>query len=658
VLFDEITISNVGTFRDNHVLQLAPPSPKQPIILVGGLNGTGKTTLLDSIQLALYGKRARCSNRGTLPYEEYLRRSISNTAGEGIASIALQFRQWSEGQEQTYRVCRSWSVTPNGVAERVEVALNNRLDRVLTDTWSDFVEELIPIEIAQLFFFDGEKIEGFADLETSTQLLSRAVHSLLGLDLINRLTADLVGLERRKQVALKSDVERHQIDIAQAEISRLEEQREALFGQRASKQNELDRRLKHQREVEALYNKSGGPLFEKREALETERQTVSHQLESEDKELRDYAEGAAPLLLVQDLLSRTHEQSLRENTATEAQIVNRVLSQRDQEILDLARSAKIASDAFSSLAAFLADDRKKRDLTVLQSARYLNLSPEGAADLRSLRSREFAQLARRISELMKRAEQLQARIIDLDRKLAGIPAKEVFEDVFSKRRSAQIAVEQSQASLAVVDAELERITGERDQKQARLVVRIEEAVEQQFENREAQRIVSYSQRARQTIERFRSELVGTHVNRIAGLIFDSFRRLLRKDTLVSGLSIDRGTFALDLRGSEGKPLSGDRLSAGERQLLAVSMLWGLARASGRPLPVVIDTPLGRLDSQHRGKIVNGYFPHASHQVILLSTDEEIDEHYFEELKPFIGHAYRLEYDDRLGSSQVKQGYLW
>jgi len=88
------------------------------------------------------------------------------------------------------------------------------------------------------------------------------------------------------------------------------------------------------------------------------------------------------------------------------------------------------------------------------------------------------------------------------------------------------------------------------------------------------------------------------------------------------------------------------------------MLWGLARASGRPLPVVIDTPLGRLDSSHRDQLLKRYFPNASHQVLLFSTDEEIDEECFRKIKPWVGRAYRLEFDESLDATQVQPGYFW
>lgn len=117
------------------------------------------------------------------------------------------------------------------------------------------------------------------------------------------------------------------------------------------------------------------------------------------------------------------------------------------------------------------------------------------------------------------------------------------------------------------------------------------------------------------------------------------------------------TFEPSLTGRDGKVLPIERLSAGERQLLATSMLWGLARASGRPVPTIIDTPLGRLDSSHRKHLVERYFPNASHQVLLLSTDEEIVGHYHETLKPFIARTYLLAHSEQIGQTQIEEGYF-
>jgi len=88
------------------------------------------------------------------------------------------------------------------------------------------------------------------------------------------------------------------------------------------------------------------------------------------------------------------------------------------------------------------------------------------------------------------------------------------------------------------------------------------------------------------------------------------------------------------------------------------MLWGLARASARPLPTVIDTPMARLDATHRQHLVERYFPNASHQVVVLSTDTEVDRGYYEMLRPAIARAYHLDYDEKARMTVGREGYFW
>ena len=92
--------------------------------------------------------------------------------------------------------------------------------------------------------------------------------------------------------------------------------------------------------------------------------------------------------------------------------------------------------------------------------------------------------------------------------------------------------------------------------------------------------------------------------------------------------------------------------------MAISILWALSKTSGRPLPVIIDTPLGRLDSHHRINLVKNYFPHAGHQVVLLSTDTEVDKPLFDELKPYLSHCYHLIFDKAERRTHAKEEYFW
>lgn len=137
-----------------------------------------------------------------------------------------------------------------------------------------------------------------------------------------------------------------------------------------------------------------------------------------------------------------------------------------------------------------------------------------------------------------------------------------------------------------------------------------------------------------------------------------FNRLSGKGELLSLVQIDPGSFRISLRRWDGTELPKQRLSAGEKQLLAISLLWALARVSGRPLPVVIDTPLARLDRAHRQKLLREYFPRVSHQVIVLSTDTEVDAAAAQELAPVTARSFHLDHDASSCQTTVNVGYFF
>jgi DNA sulfur modification protein DndD len=139
---------------------------------------------------------------------------------------------------------------------------------------------------------------------------------------------------------------------------------------------------------------------------------------------------------------------------------------------------------------------------------------------------------------------------------------------------------------------------------------------------------------------------------------DTFGRLARKEDLVIGAEIDEEDFSVTLIDRRGARIPKESLSAGERQIYAIAMLEALAKTSRRSLPVIIDTPLGRLDSKHRQKLVEQYFPLASHQVIVLSTDTEVDEPFYQGLAKHVSHAYHLVFDEKAGATSVEKGYFW
>jgi len=658
MLLDRLVLTNFGQYLGSHAIELAPPDDQHPVILFGGLNGAGKTTLLDAIQLVLYGNRARLAKRNGGAYPEYLRSAIHRTAdpSEG-AAVDLSFSHRSDGESRTYRVVRSWRVTGKGLAERVEVYVNGAIDRVFSDSWDEQVEQFMPAGLAHLLLFDGEQIADLADLAKSKEVLRTGLYSLLGLDLADQLIRDLVVLERRKRVEVQSKSERDEIASLRAELEAVDRHVSEDAQELAGNRNRLDQAKRARREFDRKFRAAGGDRFEQRGQLERSADDERARLAGIKGDMVTLAAGAAPLLMVRGLLAQVGEQDALEQRASQARTVQGVLRERDAAALAHLRESGVQDEHLTALESFFQTEHGRLERDAAGEV-YLGLTADGRTDIKSLQARGLDQTQAEIARLAKQYEDSALRLADLERELAAVPDDDAVADLLRRRQELQAALDEATAAVAVCNEKLVRRQAERDALQAKLGKLIERKVRADFDQEDLHRLVEYSGRSRSLLVEFRTAVLRKHLGRIRELMLDSFRALLHKEALIGDLRIDPESLELKLFAKNGAPLVADQLSAGERQILAVALLWGLARASGRPLPTVIDTPLGRLDSQHRGRLVSRYFPFASQQVVLLSTDEEIDAQQLKALRPFIGRKYRLEYDEASNSTRVAPGYFW
>jgi DNA sulfur modification protein DndD len=662
VILCELELHNFGVYAGTHRVRLDPPDASQPIVLFGGLNGAGKTTILEAVQLALHGKRTQTAKREGLSYEDYLRRCIhqSVSKSEG-AAVRLRFQIRAEGELRTLRISRDWREGKAGIREVEEVHVgepgSERLDRHLTDNWAEYIDEIIPIGIAPLFFFDADRIEGFADLANSGELIRTAVHGLLGLDLVDRLVLDLKVLERRKLTGVVGGGFREALHETDAAVEAAQTALQVEHGRVEELEKRLDDvrgRLEH---VEARFRREGGDLYIERGSLEAKQQQNASVVADLEEELRVLAAGDAPLLLVRDLLLALKAEDEVDQAREASEILDSVLSERDQVLLDYLRaSGSDESLNVQELSTFLTADRERRALAGSGELAF-GLSREARHDLDGLLGSRGIEL--RASLRSCRAELAESRESrdELERDLEGVPNEDAIAPLLKERGELRSMLAEAERNVMRgrdehlrVSRAVEKAEGARSAVQKR-------AAGREWEDEAAHRTARFSEKARVALSEFRGRVLSRNIERIERLVLESFQQLLRKRALVHGLEIDPDTLALRLTGAEGQAIHPDRLSAGERQLLAVSLLWGLARASQRTLPMIVDTPLGRLDSVHREHLVSRYFPHASHQVVLLSTDEEINGKQLERLEGHVGRSYHLEFDDICGRTEIVEGYF-
>jgi len=186
----------------------------------------------------------------------------------------------------------------------------------------------------------------------------------------------------------------------------------------------------------------------------------------------------------------------------------------------------------------------------------------------------------------------------------------------------------------------------------------DERSNQDIINLDKKRFVDYSIKVQNILSSFHVKVLDHHIKKLEKYILESFNNIHRKKDFVKSIKIDTTSFDLKIYEKNNIEVDTNKLSAGERQLLAVAILWGLARASKSTAPTIIDTPLGRLDSEHRLNLVEQYFPAAAKQVILLSTDEEINKKYHKYIKPYLSRSYKVEYDHKINGSKLQEGYFF
>src|SRR5579875_2507743 len=130
MILDELSLQNVGVFGERQIIKLSPPANGRSVVLIGGLNGTGKTTIRDALFLVLYGPFA-LGSRGTRNYEKYLASlSHRNAAGEESV-VELRFRLQRDGKSERYVLRRSWLTTSRGVREDFRASREGEWDRTL-----------------------------------------------------------------------------------------------------------------------------------------------------------------------------------------------------------------------------------------------------------------------------------------------------------------------------------------------------------------------------------------------------------------------------------------------------------------------------------------------------------------------------------------------
>jgi len=658
VIFLELVIQNFGPYCGRQVLNLRSQNPDSPpIILLGGMNGGGKTTLMDAIRLALYGHRAQCSTRNNLGYSEFLNQSVNRHTPPGDQTrIELTFEHILNNVQVEFKIERVWTKNSKNGKDTLGVSIDSREDTALTQIWDERIEDLLPLGISNLFLFDGEQVKELAEQETPTIDVTNAIKTLLGLELAERLGNDIDILVNRKRKALADTKDLASLEKIEQKLTLQQEKYQAAKQQLGIAQEDIEISQKHHDETSEKFLSEGGKIAKNRSQLETQISYGNDAIANQRKNLVEVAADVLPLALISPLLTQAKTQAEKESKHLQAKIAQDVLKARNARFLSCIENLALLPEQIEQVHLFFEEENKvlEQDIQLTEQT-YLAIDPEINNQLNNVIERYLPNQINKAKEQLLNLENKAEELTAIERQLAAAAAPETYEKLADAVRVSQSQLVQAKSNYETIRKHCEELGRLVD----KTIKELSQFGEQNIDRKNDEHIIKASAKVQNTLKLFRQKLTLRKLNQLETVVTECFLYLLHKSDLVHRIAIDANTFALSLYDYSGKPVLKHRLSAGEKQLLAIAFLWGLARVSGRNLPVAIDTPLGRLDSSHRSNLIERYFPNASHQVILLSTDTEIGLPEVQQLRDnkAIAREYLLKYSPSTRQTTIEPGYF-
>lgn len=303
------------------VFEFPEPTSGRNVVLIGGMNGYGKTSILEALYLCLFGKdaiahlaRAGLKSDETRGYPTFLEKAFNGEALRDGRDTMIVKVTINRTKTKAIEVARKWYFRTNGtwtdeeatVAEIVRgVPQTPRSDGKngfhLPDTLGD---AFVPAHIAPFFFFDGEEVKKLAD-QGRVEQIKQGLEGLLGVVLLRSLSDRLRQFERSKRDTV-STVDEARLNVLH---ETLEENERASSDLKQKAKSSQDRRALLQGEFQSLLERvtssggGGGDTATYKELIEDREQLKTKQREN-NRKLEEILSGRLPFHLAsRDLLN-------------------------------------------------------------------------------------------------------------------------------------------------------------------------------------------------------------------------------------------------------------------------------------------------------------------------------------------------------------------
>ena len=408
----------------------------------------------------------------------------------------------------------------------------------------------------------------------------------------------------------------------------------------------------------------GGNYLKNRESLISMKSALEKEIEVVKEKLRDLCAGLLPVSLAPALAKRLRAQIIKENEFKDNEIASKLLSKKSRIFLKRVNSKDFLSDVLDLKSLDLKKIRKHLEEEIKihfdgkgdqEEPKILHgMSQQQTSIISYNIDSSLNDMPGKVNNLTKEYEKkfrkLQKTQVDIQR----VPDDELVRPMYEKLNELYKESGRLESEMKGLDEKLGQLINEQNEIE-RKIAQVDSKLE---EINKSDMKLMLVKKTEKVIDAYYKDLARLRSHNLTNEFTNIFNSLHRKKDMIHRIEINPETFDVCLYDINNKAIDKHKLSSGEMEIYAMSMVWGLAKISGQNLPFIIDTPLGRLDSQHRDNILNIFFPNASHQMLIFSTDTEVDRKNFDILKPHISSAFHLEHSDKDKNTKVKKGYFW
>lgn len=693
--FSNIEINNFRQYYSSVNIDLTTNSDKN-IIIIGGRNGYGKTNFLLSIVWCLYGDKISQIDENFKKeiqkeknYSSFMQQSINWTAKREnktnfsvnifITEIELpELRTLSSNTEsviieRTFDVASmSETLSIIDAVSKIEI-FNEESDKI------NFINDyIIPIDAAKFVFFDAEKIGEIANLSIKEEgsFINDALGKILGLDTYETLIDDveLYINNLKKEGATKNLQEliankENEIRISEIDIEKFEEEN-------AEKLKEIDDLKKKIREFDNLiskHSKQGNSIFD-RDAVLIEIEKLKIKEDELNERFNELSE-IIPLAILTGKLEEVKEHlEIQEKNET-SQIFSKENSEKIESFIELLfnkppepenstmslkdkmfyyqKAQSLGSELFKENDDYVElefeHDLNNSEKRLISDA--INLVNTQSKDLFETTIDEFNETKIKLSDLTMRLNKVDADLED-----------ELILDYSSKKETADYNIAEKNRNIGENHQQITKLKNDIVRLNQQLVILVKKVdINEQNKHK-----IKISNEYVDVLNLFLDEQKTKHKESLEKTILSELKNLMHKlnseenqskfieDVKVTILASGQG-MKITLIDQDDNEIRKESLSSGEKQIYISCLIKAILKESIQSLPIFIDTPLGRLDEEHRDSITKKYYPSLSEQVVLFSTNSEITPKRFKDISAYVSKSYLLLNDG--ANTNLKKGYF-